>query len=96
MAIPRLVHRDAVDPRAQAGLSSESMDGAEHAQEDFLGKVERFIPVAEQVDGQLNDHTLMLADEIGARDLVARCAPLHERRLTSADVRPPDDSCLFH
>src|SRR6185295_15589626 len=33
MAVARLVHRDAVDPGAQARLAAEAVDGAEHAQE---------------------------------------------------------------
>ena len=72
-----LVHGDAVDPGAQARLAAESVDGAEDAQEDFLRQVERLVAVAEQVHRQLDDHALVIADELGARQLFAGCTPLH-------------------
>jgi hypothetical protein len=36
MTVARLVHRDPVNPGAEARLTAESVDGAEHLQEDFL------------------------------------------------------------
>ena len=51
MAVARLVDGDPVDPGAEARLAAEPVNGAEDAQEDFLGQVERFVAVAEQVDG---------------------------------------------
>ena len=96
MAIARLVHRDAVDPGAKAGLSAEPMDGPKDAKEDFLGKVEGFIPIAQQVHGQLDDHALVLGDEVGAGALVACGTALHQRRLAPANIRPPDDPRLLH
>ena len=96
MAIARLVDRNAVDPGAQARLAAEPVNGAEDAQEDLLRQIERFVAVAQQVDGQLHDHPLVLGDQLGARALVAGCTALHERRLASAYVRPTDDARLFH
>ncbi len=84
--VARLIHRDAVDPGAQARLAAEAMNGAEDAEEDFLGEVERFVAVAEQVHGELDDHALMLADQLGKRRFVAGCTPLHERGFATADV----------
>ena len=94
--VARLVHRDAVDPGAQARLAAETVNGAEDAEEDFLGEVERFVAVAEQVHRQLDHHPLVLGDELGARRFVAGGAPLHQRRFAAADVRPTDDARLFH
>jgi len=61
MAVPRLVHRNAVDPRAEAGLPTETLNGAEDAQEDVLREIECLVAVAEQVDGQLDDHPFVLS-----------------------------------
>ena len=72
------------------------MNGAEDAKEDFLGEVERFVAVAQQIDRQLDDHALVLGDQLGAGRFVAGCAPLHERRLATVDIRPADDARLFH
>ena len=96
VAVARLVHGDAVDPGAQARLAAEAVNRAEDAEEDFLGEVERFVPVAQQVHGQLDDHPLVLGHQLGAGRFVARRAALHERRLATADVRPTDDARLLH
>jgi len=48
--VARLIHRDAIDPGPQARLATEPVNGAEHPEEDFLGKIERLVAVAEQVD----------------------------------------------
>ena len=77
VAVARLVHGNAVDPGAQARLTAESVDGAKDAEEDFLRQVERLVAVAEQVHRQLDDHALVIADELGARQLFAGCTPLH-------------------
>ena len=63
--VPRLVHGNAVDPGAQRGLPAKSGDGAKNAEENFLGKVERFVAVAKEVHGKLNDHPLVLGYELG-------------------------------
>ena len=96
VAVARLVHGDAVDPGPQTGLTAEPMNRPEDAKEDFLGQVERFFPVAQQIAGQLDDRPLVLGDELGGRTFIARGTTLHERRLAIADVRPTDDSRLFH
>ena len=77
-------------------MTAESIDGAEDAQEDFLRKIQGFVAIAEQVERELNDHPLMLGDQLGAGLLVARSAALHERRLAPTDVRPADSARLFH
>jgi hypothetical protein len=64
MPIARLVHRNAVDPGSQTRLASKAANGSEDAEEDFLGEVERFVAVAKKVDGQLNDHSLVLGYEL--------------------------------
>ena len=94
--VARLVHGDAVDPGAEARLAAEPVNGAEDAQEDFLRQVERFVAVAQQVHRQLDDHPLVLGDQLGARQLLAGGTPLDERRLAAADVRPTCDAGLFH
>jgi hypothetical protein len=96
VAIPSLVHGNAIDPGPQARLAAESVNGAEDPEEDLLGQIQCFVPVAEQVHRQLNDHALVFGDQIGAGGLVAFGATLHERRFTAADVRPTDDPRLLH
>ena len=94
--VARLVHRDPVNPGAKARLAAKPVNGPEHPEEDVLRQVERFVAVAQQVHRQLDDHPLMLGDELGAGRLLAGDAPLHERRLAAADVRPTRDTGLFH
>ena len=94
--VARLVHRDPIDPGAKARLAAEAVNGAEDAEEDFLGEVERFVAIAQQVHRQLDDHPLVLGDQLGAGRLLARGTPLHERGLTAADVRPTGDPRLLH
>jgi hypothetical protein len=77
-------------------LAAESVDGAKYPEEHILGQVERLVPVAQQVHCELDDHPLMLGDQFGAGCLLAGCAPLHNRRLAAADVRPCCDPSLFH
>ena len=96
MPVASLVDGDPVNPRPEARLAAEAMNRAKHAQEHFLGHVERFVAVVEQVDGQLHDHPLVLADELRAGDLVPGCTPLHERRFALTDVRPTRDADLLH
>ena len=72
------------------------MNRPEDAKEDFLGQVERLFPIAQQIAGQLDDCPLVLGDQLGGRPLVARGTTQHQRRLAIADVRPTDDSRLFH
>ena len=96
VAVARLVDGDAVDPGAEARLAAEAMDGAEDAEEDFLREVERLVAVAQQVDRQLDDHALVLGDQLGTGRLVAGA-----QRCTSAASRPPtsvqvDDARLLH
>ena len=94
--VARLVHGDAVDPGAEARLAAEPVNGAEHPQEHFLRQVQRFVAVAQQVHRQLDDHPLVLGDQLGARQLLAGGTPLDERRFAAPDVRPTCDAGLFH
>ncbi len=71
MAIPRLVDGNAINPGAQGRLPAEAGDGAKDAEEDFLGEVERLVAVAEQVHRQLDDHPLVLGDELREGHFVA-------------------------
>ena len=64
MTIAGLVDRDPVNPGAQGGLPAEAGDSAKDAKEDFLGEVERFVAVAKEVHGKLNDHPLVLGYEL--------------------------------
>ena len=72
------------------------MDGAEDAQEDFLREVEGFVVVVEEVQRELVDHPLVFGHQLGAGVLVARGAPLNERRFPAADVGPGDGANGFH
>src|SRR5439155_15022538 len=96
VAVARLVHRDAIDPGAQARLAAEAVDGAEDAEEDFLGEVERLVAVAQQVHRELHDHALVLGNQIGARRLLARRTLLHERGFAPPDVGPASDARVLH
>ena len=71
------------------------MNRSKDAEEHFLGDVEGFVAVAQQVDRQLNDHPLVLADQLGAGQLVFQCTALHQRRFASADIRPTGDPFLL-
>src|SRR4029450_4120586 len=88
LPVARLVDDDAVDPGAEAGMPPECVDGPEHPQEDFLREIERLVVVVQQVERQLIDHPLMLADELSAGVFVARRASLDERGFPAADVGP--------
>jgi hypothetical protein len=96
MPVARLVHGDPVDPGAKARLTAEPVDGAEHPKEDVLGQIQRLVAVAQEVHGELDDHPLMLGDQLGTGGLLPKSAPLHERRLAAIDVRPSCDPRLFH
>jgi hypothetical protein len=72
------------------------VDGAEDTQEHFLREVERLVAIAEQVDRELDDHALVLADQIGKCGFVARRAPLDQCGLAAAQFRPPNGSRLLH
>jgi len=72
------------------------VNGAENPQEHFLGEIEGFIPVIQQVERELNDHPLVLGDELGAGRLVAERTLLHQRGFAGADIRPTRDAHLFH
>ena len=47
--VRRMIDDDAIDPRAQRGLSTEVVQPAKHAQEDFLGEVEGFLRIPQQL-----------------------------------------------
>lgn len=72
------------------------MNGSEDPEEHFLGQIQGFVPIAKQVDGELDDHALVFGDEVRAGGFVAGCTPLHERRLSPANPRPSDGPRLLH
>ena len=96
VAVARLVDGDAVNPGPQRRVAAEAMNRAEDAKEDFLGQVEGLVAVAQQIDRELHHHALVLAHQLRAGHLVARCTPLHERRFAHADVRPIRGAGLLH
>ena len=96
MAIAGLVDRDAVNPSPKARLTSETMNGPEHPEKDFLGEIERFVSVAEQVDRKLHHHPLVVGDQFGARGFVAPRATLNKGRFPAVDIQPTDGACLLH
>ena len=96
LPIPCLIDDDPVDPGSQRRLAAEGVDGAEDPEEDFLGEIEGFVVVAQQVEGQLVDHALVLVHELGTGILVANRAALNERSLPAADVGPSDGSKRLH
>ena len=95
LPVARLVDDDAVDPGAEGGLAAEAGERAEDPQEDLLRQVERFVPVAEQVQGQRVDHPLVDGDELGAGRLVARVAARDERGFVAVDLRPAIAPAFF-
>src|ERR1051325_494891 len=54
VAVARLVDGDAVNPGAQARLTTKTVDGTENTQEDLLREVEGFVAVAQEVRGKLH------------------------------------------
>src|SRR5262249_589468 len=96
MTVASLIHRDTIDPGAQAGLAAETVNRAEDAQEHFLWEVGRLGAVAQQVHRQLPAHALVLGDQVGARGLLAGRTLLHERSFAPADVGPTSDPRLLH
>ena len=77
-------------------MAAEPVNGAEHPQEYFLRQVQRFVAVAQEVHRQLDDHALVLGDQLGTRQLLAGGTPLDERRFAAPDIRPTCDAGLFH
>ena len=76
-------------------MPAEAMNSAKDPEKDFLGKVERLIPVPAQVDGELDDHPLMLGEQFGVSGLLALSAALYERDLAPTDVRPACNARLL-
>ena len=62
------------------------MQRAEHAEKNFLGKVEGFFAIAEQMGGEPEDQAVMLEDERGVGGFVAGKAALDERRFSRGDL----------
>ena len=76
--------------------AAEGVNGAEDAQEHFLRQVERLVVIAEQVERELIDHPLMLADQLGAGVFVARGAALNQRGFSAPDLRPGNGGNWLH
>jgi len=94
LAVAGLINDDAVDPGLEGRLASEVANGAEHTEEDFLGQIQGFVAVTEQVQGQKIDSVLSekasvkLANEgydpsLGARPLRRAIQRLIEDELSS-------------
>ena len=85
LPVTHLVDDNPINPRAEAGLPSKGVNGAEHAQEHFLRQVERLAVVVEQVQRELVDHALVFGDQLGAGVFVASRAALNEGRLAPSE-----------
>ena len=72
------------------------MDRTEDPEEDFLGQVEGFVVINEEVERQLMHHPLVLGDELAARVFVSGGATLHEHRFAAPDVRPGEGASWLH
>src|ERR687891_596165 len=96
LPVARLVDDDAVDPGAEGGLAAEARQRPEDPEEHFLGKVERLVGVAEEVQGEVVDHALVGGHQVGAGAFVARGAALDQRSLTAVDFRPADRASVLH
>src|SRR5207244_3509651 len=59
-------------------------------------QVQGLFPVAQKIAGKLNDRPLVFSHQLSRCAFIAGRTALHQRGLTIADVRPTDDSCLFH
>ena len=77
-------------------MAAERVDGAKDAEEDFLGEVERFVAVAKEIHGQLDDHALVLGDEFRKGNFVTGRATLNKCGFAATDLRPPDGPRLLH
>jgi hypothetical protein len=86
MAVASLIHRNPVNPGAERRLAAERVDGAENTKEDFLGKVERFVAIAEQVHGEMHDHPLVFGDQLAECPLVAARTALDQGGLAAAQL----------
>ena len=78
-AIRSLRHDHPIDPGPQRRLASELAQRTEHPQEDFLGEIQRFLRVGEQVQGKLIHHPLVIGYQAGASRLIASQAFLRTR-----------------
>ena len=72
------------------------MNGAKNAKKDFLGKIQRLVAIAQQADGELYDHPLVLGHQLDASRFFARRTPLYQRPLAATDVGPADDTGVLH
>ena len=72
------------------------MNHPEDTKKDFLGKVEGFVAVAQQIHRELDDHPLVFGDELGVRSLVASRTPLDKRGVGPRNVRPIRDAGVLH
>src|SRR5262245_40778447 len=78
VAVSRLIHRDAINPGTQRRLPAKTANGAKDSEENLLGEIERFVAVAKQVHRHLDDHALVLGDELREGNFVAGRATLNQ------------------
>ena len=72
------------------------MNGAEHAEEHFLGEIQRLVAVAEEVHREMDHHPLVFGHQVGAGRFFPDGTPLDERGLATVDVRQAGNARLFH
>jgi hypothetical protein len=96
LPVAGLIDDDPVDPGLERRLAPEFVDGPENAEEDFLGEVERFVAVAQQVQREAVDHSLVTRHELGAGHFLTGGAALNQRSFTAGYLRPPECPCVLH
>ena len=74
----------------------EARQGAKDAQEHFLRHVERFVAVAQQVESQAENSSLVGSDQLGAGRIVTSDAAFDERRLSCVGVGPAYGAGVLH
>src|SRR5450759_4267503 len=90
LAVMRLVDDNAINPGPKGGLAAETADRAEDVEKDFLGQVQGFVVVTQQVETEVKDHSLVLGYQLRTGRLIARRAPADQRRFAAPDLGPAD------
>src|SRR5258706_744189 len=86
LPIPDLIDDDAENPGAQARLRAEAMERPEDAEKHFLGNIERFLTIPQEMRGKPQDHPMVLEDEGGVGRFIAGETTLNQRRLSGGDL----------
>ena len=96
LPITCVIDGNAVDPSLDRRLAAEAADGSEDTEEDFLGEIEGFVPITQQMQGQLIDHALVSGNQFGTGSRFTRGATLDQLSLATADVGPAKCPGVFH